>query len=302
MGVEAKAVAALEHALPDGPGRARRIYELYLPIFAWLAQAVHAAVHRPLVAGISAPQGAGKSTLASHLVPLFADLGLRAVAVSIDDFYLSHEEQERLAAANPGNPYLEYRGYPGTHDVPLGAVTLAALRGLGRAGPPHSGSPPRGGEGDLVRVPVYDKSLRGGRGDRLLEERWRVVRGPLDLVLVEGWMLGFRPRDEAQIADPSLRAVNARLAAYESWLQAVDVLVILAASDPRQVLHWRVDAEEAMKASGKPGLARAAIEDYVRRFLPAYELYAGTVATGRWAPDRQLVFSLGEDRLPVQTP
>jgi D-glycerate 3-kinase len=281
--------ARLERELPDGPGRSRRIADLYLPIFLWLARAVEGAARRPLVAGISAPQGAGKSTLVRTLVPLFADLGLRAVALSIDDFYLSYDEQERLAAANPDNRYLRYRGYPGTHDVPLGAAVLAALR---RAGD-H-------GEAPATHLPVYDKSLHAGRGDRLPDTEWRTVRGPFDLVLLEGWMLGFQPLDDARIPEPALRLVNAKLATYESWLRAIDVMVILSASDPHQVLGWRIEAEESMKASGKPGLDRAAIEDYIRRFLPAYHLYASTVARGRWAPDRQLVFSLGADRLPVK--
>jgi D-glycerate 3-kinase len=283
--VRGELAGRLERELPDGPERHRRAHDLYLPILFWLSQAVRQARPRPLLAGLSAPQGAGKSTIVRYLVPLLGDLGIRAVAVSIDDFYLTHTDQAALAAANPDNPYLQYRGYPGTHDVALGTLVLSQLQGLRQ-----------GGE---VRVPVYDKSAHGGRGDRLPARDWRSVSGPLDLVLVEGWMLGFNPLEDSQVVDASLRAVNAKLGGYEPWVAGIDAMVILRASDPRHVLRWRVEAEEAMKASGKPGLDRAAIEDYVRRFLPAYELYASTVQRGRWAPDRQLVFTLGEDRLPI---
>ncbi len=82
---------------------------------------------RPLLLGISGPQGGGKSTLAAGLVAALGADGLRALAVSIDDFYLTHQEQQALASRYPGNRYLAYRGYPGTHDVSLGTRTLDAL-------------------------------------------------------------------------------------------------------------------------------------------------------------------------------
>ncbi len=44
-----------------------------------------------------------------------------------------------------------------------------------------------------MAVPRYDKSCHGGRGDRAPESAWPVVKGPLDIVLFEGWMLGFTP-------------------------------------------------------------------------------------------------------------
>lgn len=43
----------------------------------------------------------------------------------------------------------------------------------------------------LLRVPRYDKSARGGKGDRAPEAEWSVVSTPPDIVLLEGWMLGF---------------------------------------------------------------------------------------------------------------
>jgi hypothetical protein len=58
-----------------------------------------------------------------------------------------------------------------------------------------------------------------------------------------------------------------------------------------------VEAEEAAQRAGRAALDRAAIEDYVLRFLPAYRLYGGTLP--RVEPER--VFTLGLDaaRRPV---
>lgn len=251
--------------------------ELLSPVLDWLRQRVARSPHLPLVAGISAPQGAGKTTLVAQLVPRLAAQGLRAVAVSIDDFYLRREEQVQLAATNPGNPYLEHRGYPGTHDVQLGARTLAVLL-----------------EGGEVELPRYDKTAHGGHGDR--SPQGERVKGPFELVLLEGWMLGFTP---SPVVDPLLEVVNEKLAAYEAWYRLIDVMVCVRAEDPRFVLRWRTEAEDKVRASGRPALSPAAIEDYVRRFLPAYETWAATVAAGRWSPDRQLVFTLNADRASI---
>jgi D-glycerate 3-kinase len=246
-------------------------------VFAQLAQ----AGPRPLVIGLQAPQGAGKTTLVTHLLERLPARGWRGAGVSIDDFYLTRDDQVRLAAANEGNPYLEHRGYPGTHDIDLGVRTMRALKEIqaGRA----------------VRVPVYDKSAHGGRGDRAPESAWRVVEGPLDLVIVEGWMFGFRPVPESALPDARLNAPNRALERYSAWHAMIDVWIVLRAAEPEFVLEWRVEAEEKMKASGKAGLSREAIEDYVRRFLPAYRTYATGLAAGT---SPALTVTMGLDRKP----
>ena len=246
----------------------------------WVVEAIGASARRPVVIGLQAPQGAGKTTRVGRLLEELPTQGLRAAAVSIDDFYLTRAEQVALAAAHPGHPYLEHRGYPGTHDIALGVRTLEALRSQG------------GGAG-ATHVPVYDKSAHGGRGDRLPESAWRRVEAPLDVVVVEGWMLGFTPVDPSTLEDQQLREPNQALAAYHAWYDLIDRWVVFRADDPTCVIDWRVEAEERMKASGKPGLSRADIEDYIRRFLPAYRTWANGTAAGR-VPD--LLLRVNRDR------
>jgi D-glycerate 3-kinase len=275
----------LERALPDAADRDRRVHHLYLPILFFCLARLRLTASRPLMVGIQAPQGSGKTTLVSHLLALLPRLGLGGTGVSIDDFYLTREDQTRLAARHSGNRYLEHRGYPGTHDVQLGAATLSSLRRLGDAGAAD------------VRVPVYDKSAHGGRGDRAPDTEWRTVSRPLDLVLVEGWMLGFTPVPEASLSDPGLIAPNRALSAYAEWHRLLDVFVVLRALESRYVIDWRVQAEEEMSARGRPALDRAAIDDYIRRFLPAYETYGGAP---RWfTANRQLTIWLDERRRAV---
>jgi len=283
-----RVAGALERDLGDVPDRDVRIHHLYLPILFFSAALARRATRRPIQIGLQAPQGAGKTTLVRHLLAHLPDLGVRATGVSIDDFYLTRAEQVRLAAEHPGNPYLEHRGYPGTHDVELGERVLRALKAVPSA---------QGARGSVVRVPVYDKSAEGGRGDRRPESGWRPVHGPLDIVFVEGWMLGFTQVPVSRIDNWFLAAPNRALARYEAWHRLLDAFIVLRATEPRFVLRWRVEAEERMKADGRDGLSRAAIEDYIRRFLPAYRLYGG--APPGIPADRRLEIWLDADRRPV---
>lgn len=240
--------------------------------------------HRPLVIGIQGPQGGGKTTLTKALLEELGgqslesgDRTLRATAVSIDDFYMTRAGQLEVSAANPGNPYLEHRGYPGTHDVALGAETLRQLRA-----------------GTATRIPVYDKSAHGGRGDRAPESAWRPITGPVDIVFVEGWMLGFEAVADSKITDEQLKIANSKLPDYGVWYREIDAWVVLRALDPDYVLTWRVEAEEKMKAAGKPGLSRADIGDYIRRFLPAYRTWGGAPAAV--PPERKLELTINFQR------
>jgi D-glycerate 3-kinase len=238
--------------------------------------AARAATTRPFVVGLSGPQGCGKSTVAMAVVTSLSRVGLRATAVSIDDFYLTRDEQRALAVRHAGNRYLEHRGYPGTHDVGLGARTIDALASLG--------------PGVEMAVPTYDKSAHAGRGDRAHESRWRRVVGPLDVVLVEGWMLGFSPVHPATL-EPELRAPNDFLGDYSQWTARLDALIVLEAPSLDAIVAWRIDAERARRERGEPALSDTDARDYIERFLPAYRAWS--------AAPCDLRIPLGDDRRPV---
>jgi D-glycerate 3-kinase len=249
----------------------------------WALHHVEQKAARPIVLGLSAPQGSGKTTLVRALVPALEARGLRAVAVSIDDFYLRREEQVALAGAHRGNRILEHRGAPGTHDIALGDAMLDRLARLG----------PR----ETMRLVAYDKTAHSGRGDRACEDRWPTVTGPLDVVLLEGWCWAFQPVPEGALADPDLVPVNAALPRYRSWQSRVSALMAWRARELESIVAWRVEAEERSRAEGRPALDAGAAEDYIRRFLPVYRTYADTVARGRWG-DRVFGVALGADRSP----
>jgi D-glycerate 3-kinase len=249
----------------------------------WVLDELERASARPVVLGLSAPQGSGKTTLVRALVPALEARGLRAVAVSIDDFYLRRREQVALAEAHYGNRILEHRGAPGTHDIALGDAMLDRLARLG--------------PGESMKLVAYDKTAHGGRGDRAPDDRWPTVTGPLDVVLLEGWCWAFQPVHEIDLGDLDLVPVNAALPQYRSWQSRVAALMAWRAKDLESIVAWRVEAEARSRAEGRPALDAAAAEDYIRRFLPVYRTYADTPARGPWG-HRIVAVTLGADRTP----
>jgi pantothenate kinase-related protein Tda10 len=146
---------ALQRSI-DPPIHPLALWDLWLP----LAQAI-ARKHRPGVVfcqGILGSQGSGKSTLTEGLVSILAQLGLRAVALSLDDFYLTYAERQSIADLE-----LIHRGPPGTHDVELALQTLANIKGRKR----------------FTWIPRFDKSAYEGQG-----ERWAWPNLPKGAVLV----------------------------------------------------------------------------------------------------------------------
>ncbi len=114
----------------------------------------------PRVFAISGPVGAGKSTIASAVVHALANVGTHAVALSLDDFYLSRQERERRGIA--------WRAAPGSHDIDLMVQTLAAIQE--RSHP--------------LFLPRFDPSRDDRSTDECLEE------AP-DVVLFDGWIIGY---------------------------------------------------------------------------------------------------------------
>jgi len=290
-------VQAREHALWPGLGdwleqhlesflhRGGLLENYYLPLFLYLYELVLQSDQATFVIGINAPQGGGKSTLTACMVDLFARCGRNAVTLSIDDFYLTRTEQIALGRSNPDNPYLQQRGYPGTHDIALGTDILTKLK--------HPGST------DALSLPAYDKSRHAGQGDRTEPHLWPTVQLPIDVVMLEGWMLGFLPLPAGQINDRSLAGINTLLEGYKEWYGFLDTFVYLCPEDPGFVVDWRSEAEERMKARGLAGMSLAEIHAYAKKFLPAYQLYGPQLAVNPPTPHSFLNLIVGKNRLPA---
>ena len=194
------------------------------------------------------------------------------------------DSQRMLIHVDDGNRFLLHRGYPGTHDVTLGVSVLTALRTL-RAG-------------SSMRLPGYDRSAFEGTGDRLPESALREVAGPLDLVVLEGWMLGFTPVESAHLADPALQAVNELLRSYSAWHALLDGSIWLEPEDHLFVREWRVEVEERAIAAGRAEMSPDRIVAFVEAFIPAYALYTSGLRARSPTKPPHLHVIIGRDRLP----
>jgi len=143
------------------------IWGLALPLLSQAYKFHNNSFDRKII-GISALPGTGKTTLGKWLEAISLKLNFKIAVISIDDFYLPSDEM-KFAIKN--NPWNVSRGFPGSHSVNLMHEKLLNWKINGE-----------------LNVPVFDKSLRNGLGDR---SHWRSDNP--DLLIIEGWFLGIQP-------------------------------------------------------------------------------------------------------------
>lgn len=179
-----------------------------------------------------------------------------------------------------------------------------------------------------MHVPRYNKSLRQGRGDRSPIDQWTSINsnllnltksfklvlmyykmlivGPVQVILLEGWMLGFQSLSPSQLKtheiNPEIVQINKFLYEYQSLHYIFDCWMVLAVQDVSIVFQWRLQAEQQMRALGKPSLSDAQVQDFVQRFMPAYRCYLPELY--EHGPERRnevsvLKVTVDEKRFPV---
>lgn len=249
--------ACLESGLRDFKTVYKLAWELWLPLAIWLHEAKQNH-GKPLIQGLLGGQGTGKTTLSFLLKIILQHLGDRAIAISLDDLYLSYEARQTLQQQDSR---LIWRGPPGTHDVAEGIRVLDELRS------------PSNSE---ILVPRFDKSLHNGAGDRVAP----VATVPGDIIFFEGWCVGVRPVAESAFTNPPAPIItpddrkfaldcNHRLKAYLPLWQRLDRLIVLNPVDYRSCQQWRKEAEQKMRKQGKGGMSDNEIEQFVEYFWQA---------------------------------
>ncbi|KAF8980549.1 hypothetical protein BGZ46_004032 [Entomortierella lignicola] len=248
------------------------------------------ASSKPLFVGISGPQGIGKTTLTNNLVSALSrePHNLRVLSFSMDDLYLTNKEQAALSQKYPDNKLIEFRGLPGTHDINLGSLTFRAFCEANQ-----EAQQGKQGVSTKVAIPTYDKSLLSGRGDRIPQDQWPQADAPFDVILFEGWSLGFKSiRDATQLSEiyqrhstfppyylanhplSSLEMVNKSLEAYErEWYSYLDIFVHLSTSSLSTIFEWRAEQERYLWAKRGTGMTESQVREFVSRYMPAYEVY-----------------------------
>lgn len=247
--------------LPDA--FARSAEDHFLPLISHLGREM--ATRGIRLVGINGAQGTGKSTLA-YLIQQVLGIGAarHSVILSIDDVYLTRAERQELASRI--HPLLRTRGVPGTHDVELLRSCLDGLGGLA--------------DGESMRIPRFDKSS----DDRLPEESWELVNGPVDLVILEGWCVGSPPQRPEELLQP-VNALEREQDASSVWrsyvnekLQGpyadifarIDYQIFLQAPDFESVYRWRLEQEQKLQAKHAAGDSLMT-GDEILAFIQHYE-------------------------------
>lgn len=240
---------------------------------------------RTALIGLCGAQGSGKSTVAEATARYLNRHGLKAVAISLDDFYLGREARGWLAGQV--HRLLQVRGPPGTHDVALACAVLDHLR---------MPAP--------TPLPAFDKAA----DERAPKRRWRTFEGPADVVILEGWCVGARPEPVERLKEPvnSMERredptgawrgyANRQLAeGYRALFGRLDRLVLLQAPGFEVVKGWRGEQEAKLRERTGGGMS----ESEVGRFIQHYERLT------RWILEEMparadWVVPLKPDRTPV---
>ncbi len=201
------------------------------------------------VIGINGAQGTGKTTLAALLQRLVSADGFNVVNLSIDDFYYASSKRKELAASI--HPLLKSRGVPGTHDMALALNVIESLRTLTAI--------------EELMLPAFDKST----DEPVAQDEQITLRGPVHLLILEGWFLGARPQAESELTKPINELerqqdpdkkwrhyVNEQLAGdYQRLFSQLDLLVFLKAPSFEQVYEWRTLQEHKLIANKQNGYA-----------------------------------------------
>ena len=227
---------------PEAPDDYRQLAALLVDD--WRSRAVRTV-------GIGGGQGAGKSTLGRLIVEAGRAFDARVEVLSIDDFYLTREERQRLA--EDVHPLFATRGPPGTHDVDLLRATLAALRQPGD-----------------VRVPRFDKGVDTRTG-------YQTRRGAVDIVVLEGWCVGataagvsvrepINTLERDHDADGVWRStVEAALrTSYAEVFAGLDTLVFLQVPGLDAVRRWRLQQES--ERAPEQRLTEAGVNRFVEHY------------------------------------
>ncbi len=226
------------------------IWGLALPLLSQAYKFKKNSLDRKII-GISALPGTGKTTLGKWLESISLKLKFKISVISIDDFYLPSKEME-LALKN--NPWNVSRGFPGSHSIDLMKEKLLKWKSDGQ-----------------LNVPVFDKSLRNGLGDR---SHWK-YEAP-DLLIIEGWFLGVKPLSidsyNSEIISPPLSSfessyrnnIQNNLDQYIDIWNMIDQTWHLKPLKFEYMNEWKSNQEKKMFAKRGSSLKDNKLSDFLR--------------------------------------
>ncbi|KAF2127203.1 D-glycerate 3-kinase-like protein [Dothidotthia symphoricarpi CBS 119687] len=254
---------------------------------------------RPVFIGITGLQGSGKSTWASRIVQILSEeQNFNTITISLDDLYKTHDDLVAQREKDPENKLYRTRGQPGTHDEQLAGRFFGELREYT-------------GDRDL-KIPSFDKSQYNGEGDRAPDTDWPVLSSKPDVVVFEGWCIGFRPLPDSSIEEKHSLALSGKLVVNTpanhrlSHLLEVnenlrrycdafmgprhfDFFVHIDTEDLRNVYTWRLQQEHKMIEVKGSGMSDEQVRAFVDGYMPSYEVYLDKLREGFFEDQGRMV-------------
>ena len=229
-------------------------WSLTFPLFSLLEKYDETINNRKII-GLSGLPGSGKSTLGFWIDSVARDLSLDIKVISLDDFYLPSNEMD---IAMNGNPWNVPRGYPGSHSIELLNQSLETFLKTG-----------------VLKCPIFDKSLRGGKGDR---SGWCELKPKV--VILEGWFVGCEPISNLKEIDYILLdkfnldltktekdfrcSIQESLVLYSEVWKKFDKIWHLKSSKFNNTISWKIQQEEEMFKLKGSGLQGNKLMDFIR--------------------------------------
>ncbi len=213
--------------------------------------------------GLSGGQGSGKSTISNILkIILKEGFNLKTVTFSIDDFYKTLKEREKMSIEV--SPLFLTRGVPGTHDTSL---LFKCIKNLKK------------NIFKKISVPKFDKSI----DDRLGKKKWQKVKKKPDIVIFEGWCVGVTPQKNKDLLAPIntlekekdkkkiwRKRVNKELKGnYKKIFKEIDFTIFLKVPSFEHVFKWRLLQEKKLIATSKG--KKTMNKKQVKNFIMYYE-------------------------------
>ncbi len=211
------------------------------------------------IIGLTGGQGTGKSTI-SNIIKIILKEGfnLSTVIFSIDDFYKTFKEREKMAKKI--HPLFLTRGVPGTHDDKLLFNCLKNLKSQNFK---------------KFSIPVFDKSI----DDRLPKNKWQKVTKKPEIVIFEGWCVGATSQKKKDLLLPInalekekdkkgrwRKFVNKKLKTkYKKIFGQIDTTIFLKVPSFKHVYNWRLLQEKKlrMKSKGKKIMNDSQIKNFI---------------------------------------
>ena len=241
----------------------KNLKKIYIPIAFWINNK-YEKKGKTLLLGLSAGQGAGKTTIAAILGIILKFFFRRNVCViSIDDFYKTLKDRNKMAKIK--HPLFKTRGVPGTHDINLIKDFFISIRRK---------------KFRKVQIPKFNKLI----DDRFKKSYWHKVEKKPDIVLLEGWCVGAKAESIFSLKKPInnlekyedqdliwRKFVNEKLKKeYKKVFSMIDYYIFMKVPSFKMVFKWRLLQENKLKKKSNVNKKTMSYNG-IKRFIMFYQ-------------------------------